>query len=404
LAKIQLKGASKTYDKAAAPVVDDIDLDIEDGEFVVLLGPSGCGKTTTLRMIAGLEKLSAGELLFDGRLMNDVPGDQRNVGMVFQNYALYPHMTVFDNLSFGMRSRGIGRVEAKKRVAEVAGILDLDELLGRRPRQLSGGQRQRVALGRALVRDPAVFLMDEPLSNLDSNLREQTRMELARLHARLGITTVYVTHDQSEALTLADRVVVMEGGHVRQVDEPSLVYSEPSDTFVARFIGSPGMNLWTLPFYEEGAAVVCGDAARLPRELFPSLGDVSGDKIVLGVRPEHLSVDVDQGDAHFVCRVELQEHLGSHVHLHARLGSSGDGERLVARLAPESRFTPGSQIVLGAPPGALQLFDVSTGQRVSRSKSSAQASHNIQSGFAESQSATLSGSQASFVADGVVVG
>ncbi len=402
MAKIQLKGASKVYEKDGTPVVDDIHLEIEDGEFVVLLGPSGCGKTTTLRMIAGLEKLTSGELLFDGRLMNDVPGDQRNVGMVFQNYALYPHMTVFDNLSFGMRSRGIGRVEARRRVDEVAGILDLDDLLGRRPRQLSGGQRQRVALGRALVRDPVVFLMDEPLSNLDSNLREQTRLELARLHARLGITTIYVTHDQNEALTLADRVVVMEGGHVRQVDEPSVVYSAPSDTFVARFIGSPGMNLWPLSGPDAGDSVERGDGIQLPQGFLEAIDEFPPGGMMLGVRPEDLTTEVEQGCAQFVCQVELQEHLGSHVHLHAKLGSSGGGERLVSRLTPDSRHKAGAQLVLGALPESLHLFDLGTGRRISTSTPVPRTGSST--GLSDPGRLTFPNPAINFAADGIVVG
>lgn len=400
MAEIQLKGATKSFDKAAEPVVDRVDLVIDEGEFVVLLGPSGCGKTTTLRLIAGLEKLTSGELRFDGRLMNDVPGDQRNVGMVFQNYALYPHMSVFDNLAFGMRSRGASRSETKRRVAEVAEILELDDLLKRRPRELSGGQRQRVALGRALVRRPAVFLMDEPLSNLDANLREQTRMELARLHARLGITTVYVTHDQSEALTLADRVVVMDGGRVRQVARPAAVYAEPADAFVARFIGSPGMNLWRLLWHDGGEDLACGEAVRLPRHLLDCLGTSGHGELTVGVRPEHLKFDAEDTDATISCRVELQEHLGSHVHLHARLGLSGEGQRLVARIPPELTFAPGAHLRLAAPLRALHLFDPVSGERIGPA-----ARGTILRAERKSQrSRTQRGDAPDAVVDGVAVG
>ncbi|MHB8293943.1 MAG: ABC transporter ATP-binding protein [Acidimicrobiales bacterium] len=366
---LRLNGVSKTYGSASNTVVDDIDLEVADGEFVVLLGPSGCGKTTTLRMIAGLEKPTAGELWFGDRLVNDVPPDQRNVGMVFQNYALYPHMTVYDNLSFGLRSRSVSKTETNRRVNAMAETLELQELMRRRPKQLSGGQRQRVALGRALVREPAVFLLDEPLSNLDANLREQIRLDLARLHARLGITTIYVTHDQGEALTLADRVVVMDAGRIRQIGPPGSIYSAPNDTFVARFIGSPGMNLWELPWADQGDRVSCGSSLSLPRSVLPQLSSVR-DRVTIGLRPEHLALAMTEPAADqvsVVCRVELVEHLGSHLQLHGHLrGTEASELSIVARMEPGPSLKRGEDVRLVAAANRLRLFDAKSGRCLDR--------------------------------------
>lgn len=365
MARVELKQASKHYGKDQVVAVDEIDLAIDEGEFVVLLGPSGCGKSTTLRMVAGLEALSGGELWFDERLVNSDPPDRRNVGMVFQNYALYPHMTVEQNLSFGLRAARTPKGEVKSRVSEVAGLLGLDDYLRRRPKELSGGQRQRVALGRALMRRPAVFLMDEPLSNLDANLREQMRIELARLHAQLGITTLYVTHDQGEALTLADRVVVMNSGVIRQVGAPADVYSRPADTFVAGFIGSPGMNLWTAPWDDDGESLwLGGRALRLPRSLRPVLEQL-GPSVTVGIRPEHLGLARAGADVEVTCQVELLEQLGSHAQLHAHLPFAHEAPaRLVARLDVAVDVARGEQLVLTAPAGAVHLFDPESGRRV----------------------------------------
>ncbi len=370
MASIVLRGVTKRYGKSAELAVDDVDLDIAEGEFVVLLGPSGCGKTTTLRLVAGLEQATDGELRFDDQVVNGVPPDRRNVGMVFQNYALYPHMTVFRNLAFGMQARRTPKAEIARRVASVAELLGLEDLLDRRPKELSGGQRQRVALGRALVREPSVFLMDEPLSNLDANLREQTRLELARLHRELHVTTLYVTHDQGEALTLADRVVVMNGGRVAQAGTPDDVYRRPADTFVAGFIGSPGMNLWTLPWDDDGTAISLGRAVRLPRRYLPVLEHL-GRTVTVGVRPEHLeatedgSTSGDPGMLRLFCRAELAEHLGSHSQLHARLeAADGPGQRVVARLAASHGTAPGGAVHLTAPLSAVHFFDPTTGLRV----------------------------------------
>ena len=359
MASIRLDGVSKSYGKDHDRAVADVDLSIAQGEFVVLLGPSGCGKTSTLRLIAGLEKPTAGSISFDGTVVNELPGSSRGVGMVFQNYALYPHMTVFENLAFGLRSRGVGKQETAARVAEVLELLELSELARRRPRELSGGQRQRVALGRALVGRPSVFLMDEPLSNLDANLREQMRIELGRLHGRLGITTVYVTHDQGEAMTLADRVVVMEGGRIRQVGTPKDIYNAPSDTFVARFIGSPGMNVLALPWRRDGEQVLCGESVSFPAEWLPMGGEAG--RVVLGIRPEQLSLAEVPGNAHFSCRVDVVEQLGSHQQAHLALAGGQDANRLVARLSGDAAVSAGDTLKLSASGGDLRFFDPDTG-------------------------------------------
>jgi len=371
MARVELKNAYKEYGKGQAPAVDGVDLAIGEGEFVVLLGSSGCGKTTTLRMIAGLEALTSGELWFDERLVNGDPPDRRNVGMVFQNYALYPHMTVDQNLSFGLKAARTPKVEVRRRVAEVTALLGLDGYLARRPKELSGGQRQRVALGRALMRRPSVFLMDEPLSNLDAKLREQMRVELARLHAQLGITTVYVTHDQNEALTLADRVVVMDGGKIRQCGTPGEVYGQPADTFVAGFIGSPGMNLWTAGWDDDGESVWIGDRAlRLSRSFLPVLEEL-GPSVTVGIRPEHLGLSRTGADVEVTCHVELIEQLGSHAQLHAEVPLVGeDRARLIARLDAGVEVQSGEHLVLTAAAGAVHLFDAESGRRVDAARCS----------------------------------
>ncbi len=368
MAEIVMKNVSKHYGKKEEKAaVEDVSLTIGEGEFVVLLGPSGCGKTTILRMLAGLEDPTAGEIWFGDRLMNDQPPDARSVGMVFQNYALYPHMTVYDNLAFGLKARGVPKATIKRRVHEMAELLGVGSVISHRPKELSGGQRQRVALGRALVRDPAVFLMDEPLSNLDANLREQMRLELARIHSHVKVTTVYVTHDQNEALTLADRVVVMDGGRIRQVGTPGDVYAKPADTFVAGFVGSPGMNLWTLEWEEAGEGISLGNGAlQLPRSFLPVL-EAAGRNVTVGIRPEHLGMSLVKADVKVACNAEFFENLGSHTQLHARLASTqaespdSDSPRLVARLDPAASIDSGERVILTAPAGAVSLFDAGTG-------------------------------------------
>ncbi len=396
MAAIRLQGLLKSYGPEV--VVNGVDLAIEEGEFVVLLGPSGCGKTTILRMIAGLEKVTEGEIWIGGKLMNSEPPDRRNIGMVFQNYALYPHMTVAGNLGFGLAARRrdrsshgrtagrTARLEERRRIQDTAKLLEIDHLLSRRPKELSGGQRQRVALGRAIIRKPAVFLMDEPLSNLDANLRDRMRLEIARLHQKLRITTVYVTHDQSEALTLADRIVVMHEGSIHQVGDAATVYDTPADTFVARFLGSPGMNLWTLPIEEAGDTVILGGSLRLPAALLPPPVK-AGEMVTIGIRPEHFAIvstragdpatahgghadhgeSADDrclaGEAVLSCHVDFLEHMGSHLLVH---GSFGDGNPVIARLDAKAPVQRGGRIELAASAVRTHLFDAATGDRLAR--------------------------------------
>jgi ABC-type sugar transport system ATPase subunit len=366
MARIELRDVAKTYDGTS--VVAGVNLVVEDGQFVVLLGPSGCGKTTTLRMIAGLEQISGGELYFDDQLMNHEPPERRGIGMVFQNYALYPHMTVAANLSFGLESRRargsrrVARRQERERVQQIARLLEIEHVLDHRPRELSGGQRQRVALGRALIREPAVFLLDEPLSNLDANLREKMRMELARLHAALPITTVYVTHDQGEALTLADQLVVMHDGVICQAAPPADVYEHPATTFVAAFLGSPGMNLW--PLATRASDRLAADAAvALCDSLADACSAAPGD-ITVGVRPEHLEL-APPASTHPTtvrCCVQAVENLGSHLLVHAHLADTTKAG-VIAKLDPAVAVRAGDTIALGAKTRHVHLFDTGTGDR-----------------------------------------
>src|SRR5690348_9153855 len=291
MARVLIRQLNKKFDEFHA--VKDVNLEIRDREFVVLVGPSGCGKTTTLRMVAGLESITSGDVLIGDTRVNDLPPMDRDIAMVFQNYALYPHMSVYDNMAFGLKMRRFSRAEIAERVQEAAEILGIESLLGRKPRQLSGGQRQRVALGRAIVRDPKVFLFDEPLSNLDAKLRVQMRVELKKIHDRLGTTAIYVTHDQVEAMTLGDRVVVMKDGLVQQVGEPLELYNNPANRFVAGFIGSPAMNFAAVDVAEENGAlwaVSDGVRIKLPGEIGARLRRHSGNHVTFGIRPEDLRV------------------------------------------------------------------------------------------------------------------
>src|SRR5918996_1228810 len=314
MARVLLKNLNKKFDDTHA--VKDVNLEIRDREFVVLVGPSGCGKTTTLRMIAGLEDISSGEIRIDEKMVNDLPPMDRDIAMVFQNYALYPHMSVYDNMAFGLKMRKFGRDEIEKRVRQAAEILGIQGLLARRPRQLSGGQRQRVALGRAIVRHPRVFLFDEPLSNLDAKLRVQMRVELKRLHVRLGTTAVYVTHDQVEAMTLGDRGVVMKDGWIKQVGEPMEVYAKPQNRFVAGFIGSPSMNFIPVTLTEANGSLLAENAGlriKVPPARVEHLRPYQGQHVTLGTRPENLhpATGSDPAEYSFDAQVEVVEPLGS---------------------------------------------------------------------------------------------
>jgi len=365
MASVTLNGIRKIYQDGGRTrvAVTDLDLAVKDGEFVVLVGPSGCGKSTTLRMVAGLEAISAGELRIGDRVVNEVPARDRNIAMVFQNYALYPHMTVFENLAFSLKLRGMAKGEIATHVREAAKILHIEALLEQRPRQLSGGEQQRVALGRAIVRQPAVFLFDEPLSNLDAKLRVQMRREIARLHHALGATMLYVTHDQAEAMTLGDRVVVMRDGRVQQVDAPLAVYRDPSNTFVAGFIGSPPMNLLEgaivieagLRFVGSGGAV----AVPLPAAWRSLVTTGNRRPIILGVRPEDVSL-APPGMTGIPARVDLVEPLGQELLIYASAG----GQELTARVAPGVRAEVGTDISLGFEPTGLHAFDPESGERL----------------------------------------
>src|SRR5919199_5402620 len=323
MARVLLKDLNKKFDGTHA--VKDVNLEIRDREFVVLVGPSGCGKTTTLRMVAGLEEITSGQISIDGKVVNDLAPMDRDIAMVFQNYALYPHMSVYDNMAFGLKMRKFDKREIEKRVREAAEILGIGEYLKRKPRQLSGGQRQRVALGRAIVRHPQVFLFDEPLSNLDAKLRVQMRVELKKLHERLGTTAVSVTHDQVEAMTLGDRVVVMKDGWVQQVGDPMELYNNPANRFVAGFLGSPAMNFIEVRIgAENGSLWAIGDGFRIkvPADRADRLARHVGQPVTLGIRPEnlHLASAADPPDLTFDAMVEVVEKLGSEILLDVQVG------------------------------------------------------------------------------------
>ncbi len=349
------------------PVVDDLSLEIADGEFLVLLGPSGCGKTTSLRMLAGLERPTYGRIEIGGRTVNALPPKARDVAMVFQNYALYPHKTVRGNLAFGMKVRREPKAEIRRRVDEVAALLGIGRLLDHRPAQLSGGERQRVALGRALLRQPQVFLMDEPLSNLDAALRAQMRAELIRLHTRLNATIVYVTHDQAEAMTMATRVAVMSNGHLAQVDTPQQVYDHPADLFVATFVGLPKMNIIAAQLtYNGGTPVVeiLGHRVRLDPATLRLPDPTGSGELLVGIRPEDVLCHTDEAEATDIggC-VEVVEPLGSESLVTARCN---DTTTLVARVPPRSRIAIGDRIRLGINTQHLHMFDKVTQQNLRR--------------------------------------
>jgi multiple sugar transport system ATP-binding protein len=356
MGQVVLKDINKFYD--AVHAVKDVNLQIRDKEFVVFVGPSGCGKTTTLRMIAGLEAISSGDISIDGQVVNNLAPMDRDIAMVFQNYALYPHMSVFDNMAFGLKMRKFERAEIGKRVKEAADILGIGELLKRKPRQLSGGQRQRVALGRAIVRHPRVFLFDEPLSNLDAKLRVQMRVELKKLHQRLGTTAVYVTHDQVEAMTLGDRVVVMKDGLVQQVGEPLELYNSPATKFVAGFLGSPAMNFAAVTVTERDGALRAtseGLDIKVPPEAVERLRPYLSREVALGIRPEdlHVASGADPQDYSFDALVEVVEKLGSEILLDLKVGRGA----MVAAVEPTIRVAFGDKLRMALNPARLHFFD-----------------------------------------------
>ncbi|GMA50263.1 ABC transporter ATP-binding protein [Alicyclobacillus contaminans] len=364
MARVKLEHVWKKYTNEVA-AVKDFNLDIQDKEFVVFVGPSGCGKTTTLRMIAGLEDISSGDLYIGERRVNDVAPKDRDIAMVFQNYALYPHMSVYQNMAFALKLRKTPKDEIDKRVREAARILDISHLLDRKPKALSGGQRQRVALGRAIVREPQVFLMDEPLSNLDAKLRVQMRAEIRKLHQSIQTTFIYVTHDQTEAMTMGDRIVVMRDGVIQQADTPQRVYSHPVNMFVAGFIGSPAMNFLRGELAEEGGALYFRAPEiniRLPEGRYEAIraANVIGKPVVLGIRPEDLHNDEvflqTYPEATLQTHVEVVEHMGSELYLHVNVG----GQTVVARVNARFDVRPGTNLSLALDLNKIHVFDAET--------------------------------------------
>ncbi len=361
MASLYLKNLSKTY-PGGVTAVRDFSLEIKDREFLILVGPSGCGKTTVLRMIAGLEEISAGELYIDDRLVNDLAAKDRDIAMVFQNYALYPHLSVYENMAFGLKLRKIPKAEIRENVQEAARILALEDLLQRKPKELSGGQRQRVALGRAIVRKAKVFLMDEPLSNLDAQLRTQMRIEIAKLHKNLQTTFVYVTHDQTEAMTMGTRIVVMKDGLIQQIDSPQFIYDHPVNMFVAGFLGSPGMNFLEVLIIEQNGCIF----AKLAEALLP-VPTAGGQtlkeqgyldrKVVLGIRAEHLCGSGDSLDRHPECvlrgRLEFSELRGAETYHYVRI----TGREVVVRVSPELRAETGQEVRVGFNMSKAHFFD-----------------------------------------------
>lgn len=360
---IQLKHVNKTYENGYE-AVRDFNLDIEGKEFVILVGPSGCGKSTTLRMIAGLESISQGDLLIDGQVMNEVEPQDRNIAMVFQNYALYPHMTVKDNISYSLRIHKVPKGEIEARVSEIASMLNLEDLLDRRPNQLSGGQKQRVAMGRALIRKPRVFLMDEPLSNLDAKLRAQMRVEIASLYEKLDTTFIYVTHDQTEAMTLATKIVAMNNGVVQQIDTPYNMFHYPANRFVAGFIGMPGMNFVEVDLVErDGDVYVRGTDGEL-RVNEERAREIRGrskqnSRVVLGIRPEHV-IPCEKKDSFFSGRIDVYEMLGYEGVLHVK---TSDGD-IVSSIEESNSYRPGLEVHLRLNEAHIHFFDIESGATI----------------------------------------
>jgi multiple sugar transport system ATP-binding protein len=359
MAKVELKGISKVYE-GNVRAVDNANIVVEDKEFVVFVGPSGCGKSTTLRMVAGLEDITEGELYIDGELMNDVPPKDRNIAMVFQNYALYPHMTVYENMAFGLRIKKVPKDEIERRVNEAARTLDIEKFLDRKPKALSGGQRQRVAVGRAIVRNPKVFLFDEPLSNLDAKLRVQMRAELSDLHLRLNATMIYVTHDQVEAMTMANKIVVMKDGKIQQIGSPLYLYNHPVNKFVAGFIGSPPMNFLTVKVIEKGSSVVLDEGTF---EIKPDpthaeyLKKYVGKEVFFGIRPEDLSyTEKPLPENNMPVKITVVEPLGADIHLWLTTNT----QPLVARTEPHYTFKVGDTVSFTPRLDKARYFDKET--------------------------------------------
>jgi len=370
MANVSLRHVYKIYD-GGVTAVTDFNLEIEDKEFIILVGPSGCGKSTTLRMIAGLEDISKGELYIGDALCNDVAPKDRDIAMVFQNYALYPHMTVYDNMAFGLKLRKLPKEEIRRRVEEAARILGIEEYLDRRPKALSGGQRQRVALGRAIVRDPKVFLLDEPLSNLDAKLRANMRTEINKLYQRLGTTFIYVTHDQTEAMTMGTRIVVMKDGFIQQVDTPQHLYDMPCNEFVAGFIGSPQMNFVDAVLTKKGSAYALefeGYSVELPasKNANGQLEKYVGKEVRFGIRPEHVHDEPDfiasvkNGNGLLTSKVDVTELMGAEIYLYVNI----NGVPLTARVAPTSTAKPGDTIQVALEVEKIHIFDKETEQTI----------------------------------------
>ena len=373
MATVTFDHATRIYPGNDRPSVDQLNLEIADGEFLVLVGPSGCGKSTSLRMLAGLEDVNSGRILIGDKDVTDVQPKDRDIAMVFQNYALYPHMSVHDNMGFALKIAGTPKAEIDKRVKEAAKILGLTEYLDRKPKALSGGQRQRVAMGRAIVRKPKVFLMDEPLSNLDAKLRVQTRTQIASLQRSLGVTTVYVTHDQTEALTMGDRIAVLKDGILQQVGTPREMYDKPANEFVAGFIGSPAMNLGR--FEVKGDVATLGSAKiKLSRATLDALKPEDNNKVVIGFRPESLDVVTASDELSIPVRLSFVEELGSDAYIYgelvgsegseAKLGSGEDSSQIIVRVPPRTAPEPGETVYVRIRPGQEHIFSASTGERL----------------------------------------
>jgi multiple sugar transport system ATP-binding protein len=362
MATVTFDEASRIYPGSTKPAVDKLNLEIGDGEFLVLVGPSGCGKSTSLRMLAGLEDVDAGSIRIDDRDVTHLPPKARDIAMVFQNYALYPHMTVYDNMAFALKLRKTAKSEIDQKVKEAAQLLQLEQFLDRKPKALSGGQRQRVAMGRAIVRNPQVFLMDEPLSNLDAKLRVQTRSQIATLQARLGVTTVYVTHDQVEAMTMGHRVAVLLDGVLQQVDTPRTLYDAPANVFVAGFIGSPAMNIKTVPLSDEGARFA-DFVVPLTREQVEAAREGGDGKVTVGFRPEasHL---VSEGQGGMPIVVDLVEELGSDEYVYGHADLDGTQERFVIRTDGSDRTRIGDTVYIKPRQGEHHAFHAETGNRI----------------------------------------